>query len=46
MTGFVGVHSFWLLADPLQTLPELALQAHSNVLIGSVLFWGLFMCIW
>ena len=44
MTGFVGLQTFGFLLTFCRHSQNLNL-AHGDVLIGSVSFWGLFMCV-
>ena len=44
MTGFVGVQTFGFLLTLSRHSQNLA-QAHSDVLVGFVLFWVLFLCV-
>ena len=45
MTGFVGLQTFFSLLTLCRHFQNLNL-VHSDILLGSVLFWGLFMCVW
>ena len=45
MAGFVGVQTFGFLLN-LSRHSHNLIQAHGDVLIGFVLFWGLFICVW
>ena len=45
MTGFVGLQTFGFQLTLCRYSQNLNL-AHSDVLVGSVLFWGLFIRVW
>ena len=44
VTGFVGVQTFGFLLTLFRHSQNLD-QAYSDILISSVLFWGLFLCV-